>query len=192
MADSSKPPEERSVKGSLLIDFVKMIRGNPDLPWSEHMLPEDMDLVNQMILPASWYPMESFQRIGIAIFKLVAKEDYGLLRFYGRSMADKFNEELPGLVCEGRPADTLNKQGLIQQRLYSFDVAQTEDVGPCHMIVHIYTTPEEVAAKQMIEINSGLVERLLELSGATNIRVKLVEAVWEGAEKSSLEVKWEE
>jgi hypothetical protein len=192
MADSSKPSKERQVKGSLLVDFVKMIRATPDLPWADHLPAEDLELVNQMILPASWYPLESFQRIGLAVFKLVAKENYDMLRAYGRSQADKLHQENPGMVSQGRPGDTLEKQRVIQQRFYSFDLTESEDVGPGHIIVHIYTNPEEVGVKMMIEINSGQVERLIELSGGTNIEVKLIEAVWEGADRSSLEVKWEE
>jgi len=192
MKDSSKPPEGRYVKGSLFLDFIKMIRGNPDLPWSDHLAPQDLDLIDQMILPASWYPMESFQRIGLAIFKLVVKENYELLRAYGRSLADKLHEENPGMVCEGRPSGTLEKHRTIQERQYSFEITRAEEVGPGHIIVHIYTTPEEVGVKMMIEINSGMVERLIELSGGRNIKVRLIEAVWEGADKSSLEVKWEE
>lgn len=192
MADSSKPLEGRYVKGSLLLDFANMIETSPGLPWSDHLLPEDLELIGQMILPASWYPVESFQRIGLAAFVLLAKENYAIIRAYGRSLADKLNEEYPGMVCKGRASGTIEKHRAIQERLYSFEITRAEQIGPGHIAVHIYTTPEEVGVRPMMEINSGTVERLIELSGGRNIEVKVTEAVWEGADRSTLEVKWEE
>jgi hypothetical protein len=192
MTDPKKPPEGRYVKGSLMLDYVKTIKANPDLPWSDHLLPEDVELIKQYILPASWYPMEQYQRIGLAVFKLLVKENYEFLYAYGRSVADKMNADNPGLVVEGRARDTLVKYRAIQDRGYSFKAVETDDVGPGHIIVHILSAPEEKAAKLLIEIVSGTIGRLIELSGGKNVKIKLTESVWEGADQDSLEITWEE
>ena len=193
MPESTKPSQGRHIKGSLIIDYVKMIRANPQLPWAEHLRPEDLELLKQMILPSSWYPMEVFQRIGMATFKLVAKENYAIIRAYGRAVSDRANAENPGLVVKGRARDTLRKYREFQNRLYSFKAADTEDLGPQHLLIHILTVPgEEAEAKLIVEITSGTVERMIELSGGRNIQVKPIEAVWQGAKQNTLEVTWEE
>ena len=55
-----------------------------------------------------------------------------------------------------------------------------------------FSLPEEHGAKVIMEIVAGTVERLIELSGGKNVSVEFTEKVWEGGEKNSLEVKWEE
>jgi len=97
-----------------------MIRASPQLPWADHLKPEDLELINQFILPASWYPMEAFQRIGMAAFKLVAKENFAILRAYGSFLADRMKAENPGLVQAGRPAETIKCYQAIHERLCSF------------------------------------------------------------------------
>jgi len=188
MPESSKPSQGRRVKGSLIVDYVKMVRANSQLPWAEHLRPEDLELLKQMILPASWYPIQVLQRIGMAAFKLVAKENYAIIRAFGRAVADRANAENPG-----RARDTLRKYREFQNRLYSFKAAETEDLSPRHLLIHILSVPgEEAEVKLIVEISSGTVERLIELSGARNIRIKLTEAVWQGAGRNTLDVTWEE
>ena len=187
------PPRERSVKGSVILDYVKMIRANPHLPWSDHLQPGDLEVINQLILPASWYPLDLFQRVGLAVFKLVAKENYSLLRAYGRALADKMHAENPGLLVKGRPLDTLHKYRAIQDRLYSFKALDTEDISPQHMIVRIYSLslPEDIGIAVYIEQISGTMERLVELSGGGQVRVQLLESVLQGAKQKTLEITWE-
>ena len=191
MADSSKPPEERSVKGSVILDYVKMIRANPHLPWKELLKPEEWEQINRLILPASWYPLPLFQRVGLAVFKLIAKESYTLLRAYGRSLADQMHAENPGLVVKGRPLDTLHKYSAIHHRLYSFKGLDIEDISPQHIITHIYSQPEEIGIPAYLEQISGTVERLIELSGGRQVQVKLIESVLKGAKQNTLDQTWE-
>ena len=193
MPYATKPPEGRYVKGNLIVDYVKMIRSNPQLPWAEYLTPQDLELIKQLILPSSWYPIEVLQRIGMAAFKLVAKGNYAVIRAYGRALADRTNQENPGLVVKGLARNTLRKYREFQNRLYSFKAAETEDLSPQHLLIHIFSVPaEEAEAKLIIEISSGTIERLIELSGGRNIKVKLIEAVREGAGPNTLEVSWEE
>ena len=47
-------PKGRFVKGNVVLDYARMIRANPGLAWSKHLLAEDLEQIRQMILPASW------------------------------------------------------------------------------------------------------------------------------------------
>jgi len=186
-----KLSKDRRVKGSVIIDYLKIIRANPDLPWAEHLTPSDLEQLDQMILPSSWYPIDLFERIGIAIFKLVSKDNYDIVHSFGRMVGERINTENPGLVVPDRPNDTLNKYLVIQDRLYSFKFIEKGDSSPGQTIVHIHSEPEDQGAPLLISSTSGTIERLIELSGARNIKFNLIESVAKGADKNSLEVTWE-
>ena len=61
----------RSVKGVLFADYVRMLRAHRDESWAEYLGRRS----SRHIDPDGWYPMETFERLGIAILKTVANED---------------------------------------------------------------------------------------------------------------------
>jgi hypothetical protein len=126
------------------------------------------------------------------VFKLIAKENYALLRVYGRALADQMHADNPGLVVKGRPRDTLHKYVAIQDRLYSYKAIDTEDISPQHLIARIYSLPEDIGIPVYIEQVSGTVERLVELSGGRQVQIKLLESVLQGAKQNTLDMTWEE
>ncbi|OGP57483.1 MAG: hypothetical protein A2V67_06605 [Deltaproteobacteria bacterium RBG_13_61_14] len=191
MPESSKPPAGRWVKGSALVDYVMLMRANPDLAWAENLLAEDLAQLKQMILPASWYPADLFQRLGVAVFKLVSKESYEVVRGFGRFLADRMNKENPGLVVPGRAQDTLSKYRVIQERLYSFKIIEIVESGPGRSRLRISTEPGDVAARLLAEVTAATAGRLVELSGGRNLEMKLLKAVWEGAKQTTLVASWE-
>ncbi|HUT55677.1 MAG TPA: hypothetical protein VM658_19965 [bacterium] len=184
-------PSNRSVKGSVVIDYVRMVRATPDQPWDRYLLPEDMALIKQMVLPGSWYPIGFFQRIGLAVFKLVAKENNELLRAFGKSIADRLHADHPGMVSKDKPRNTLEKYIWIQKRFYNFDAFNTEDQGPGRLLVHIYSLPEEVGIPVYIIQISGMVERLIELSGHTFLGIKVTTANEPDRIISTMDVSWQ-
>jgi hypothetical protein len=62
----------RHVKGVLFADYVRMLRAHRDRPWTQYLQPEDLPYLDQRIDPGQWYPMETFERLGIAIMHAVA------------------------------------------------------------------------------------------------------------------------
>lgn len=45
------------VKGTLLVDYVKAIKGNKDREWDKWLEPEDWELIEGNVLPSQWYPL---------------------------------------------------------------------------------------------------------------------------------------
>ena len=191
MTTTEQASSARSVKGSVIIDYLKIIRANPDLPWSDHLLPGDLEQLGQMILPASWYPVDLFQRMGQAIFKLVSKENYQVVRSFGRALADRLNAENPSLVVPGKGLDTVKKYLAIQGRLYSFEVFKLGELDPGRMVIHIQTSPEDKEDRLLVEAVSGTILRLIELAGGKNAEIKILKASWKGDDRISLEIAWE-
>ena len=63
---------DQKVKGTMLIDQVRMIRGNKDKDWNKYLTPEDLNIIKGRVLPAAWYPLETYKRCGRAVFQLLA------------------------------------------------------------------------------------------------------------------------
>jgi hypothetical protein len=187
-----KDQKERLVKGHVVHDFVKMIRANPDLPWSEHLLPEDLDLIRQYILPASWYPIGFFNRVGLAVFKLLGKEDHSFIRVYGAAIADQLNEKHPSMVVKGDPRQTLERNIRIHRNSYSYDAFEIEDKGPNHIHVHIFTLPDEVGISVYAEQIAGTDIRLIELSGYPGATVEVTSSEEKGVVKTTLDISWKD
>jgi len=188
----TKKPEGRFVKGSVLVDYVKLMRASPQLPWADHLAPADLEQLQQMILPASWYPVELFQRLGLAVFKLVSKESYEVVRNFGRFLAEQMNAQNPGLVVKDRPRDTLNKYQVIQDRLFSYKVVEIQEQGPGRLIFQANFLPQNVGIQLYMEATAGTLGRLIEFSGGRNVRTRLLEGMWQGGNSNTMEVTWEE
>ena len=58
---------ERRVKGTLFVDYVRMLRSRREMDWSKHLTAVDLGYLVQRIDPDGWYPMETFERMGLAI-----------------------------------------------------------------------------------------------------------------------------
>lgn len=68
---------DRKCKGSVMLDIVKVVRAFRDLDWGEYLKPEDWEIIDAMVIPTEWYPIDSYMRIGMAVYKVVAKGGQG-------------------------------------------------------------------------------------------------------------------
>ena len=57
------------VRGVLLADYVRMIRGKKDVDWSIQLEHIDLLYLKERIDPERWYPMSTFERFGNAILR---------------------------------------------------------------------------------------------------------------------------
>jgi hypothetical protein len=69
------------------MDQVRLIRGNKDHEWDSYLKPEDWEIITQDILPSAWYPLETYQRCGWAVFNILGGGDPNLARLRNYSKA---------------------------------------------------------------------------------------------------------
>ena len=60
------------VKGTMITDYVKLVRSNPDKDWGRYLEDGDWEIINGQVLSSAWYPYEFFRRLGYAVFKEIA------------------------------------------------------------------------------------------------------------------------
>jgi hypothetical protein len=82
------------VKGSLLTDLAKMIRRAHDKPWQKWLTLEDMKILNDMIIPAAWYPLDTFRRAGVAAYNVFGFGRPDALRQWGRDSVVRMQAEV--------------------------------------------------------------------------------------------------
>lgn len=180
----------RNVKGSLFVDYVRMIRGNKKVDWSGELRPEDLSYLVQKIDPSGWYPMTSFERMGNAILKHVAGGSLDAVRMWGRLSVDALRAQTPELVAEDNPIETLQRFRVLRSTFFDFEAlkVQTLHDDEARILVHYYmgAMAEQAASYQTM----GFFERLLELAGAKTVEARFERESWLGHEKTLLALDW--
>lgn len=181
----------RQVKGVLFVTYVRMVRGNKDLPWAAHLRPEDQPYLQQRVDESAWYPMESFERLGLAVFRLVAKGNLTLVRSWGRLSAVEMAGSFEGLVVAGDPRETLMRIQVVRRSFFDFEpvtVLEIDDAAAMlEMAYGMSPAAEEAAAMQSL----GFFEGLVELSDGRVTEAALVERAWAGDPRTVLRLAWD-
>lgn len=180
----------RQVKGSLFVDYVRMLRMRKDVDWSRRLDPEDLPFLAQRVEPDRWYPMETFERMGLAILNVIANGDLELVRGFGKASLDWLSMQHPQLLAEHDPRESLMRFHVMRQSFFSYPALQvtrlTEGEATLAISYRMGDVAEEAAALQTL----GFFERLLELAGATTVLAKLSRKRWEGDPGTVLELRW--
>jgi hypothetical protein len=180
----------RQVRGALFADYVRMIHAHKEVDWSKYLDEEDLPYQSLWIDLDGWYPMETYERMGLAILENVAQGDLGLIRRWGRETVDVLYREQPDLFAHGDPRETFSRFQGLRQTLFNFLCVESRLIkdGKALLIIDYGMSPlaEEAACHQSI----GFMERLMELSGAEDVEVRLTACSWKGDERTVMEVLW--
>lgn len=181
----------KHVKGSLFVDYVRMLRAHKGTPLESYLQTGDLEYLSQRIDPAAWYPMDVYERMGRAIFAEIAGHDLELARNWGRKTIDELARAQPELFAVNA-RETFMRFQVLRQSLFDFPAAQFSAIhdGEARLEISYGMSPqaEEAATHQSM----GFLERLLELSGARNPEVRLRSRSWDGDDKTVILVRWQQ
>ena len=163
---------ERSLKGTVILDLVKIIRALKDLPWDEYLQPEDWEIINSMALPTAWYPIESYMRMGLAVFKLAAGGSEEAVRQFGRqAMQGLFNGPYRPFLDKGDPHQAVGKFIELRRSLFNFSRMEAEKVSENSLRM---TISELGDLKEGVEVFALLaqvhLEEIAAMNGAREVR----------------------
>lgn len=185
----SNPPQRR-VRGVLFVDYVRMARGKKDVRWGEHLDQEDLLLLAQKIDPEGWYPMETFERLGVAILKEVALGQLEGVRMWGRFQVFSVRKQFPTLVAEGEPRETMMRFGVLADSFFDYGALEVHAVDEDHATVFIRYQMGKVAEETASFQTMGFFEGLLEAAGAKEVHARFLSRAWTGDEKTVLDLHW--
>ena len=180
----------RQVRGMLFVDYVRMIRGRKDVDWLPYLDGADLAYLSQPIDPAGWYPMETFERLGVAILKEIAHGQQEGVRMWGRFQVLTSRKQFPELVAEGSPRETVMRFRTLSRGFFDYDavtVAEAlDDSARVHVQYAMGAEAEEAACNQTL----GFFEQLVERAGGTEVRGEFVQRSWAGADRTAIDLRW--
>jgi hypothetical protein len=180
----------RCVRGDFFAEYVRMIRRRKDVAWDRVFPPDDMPYLKQHIEPEEWYPMETFERFGIAILSEIDGAGLDAVRAWGRFSASRYCAEHPNLVASHDPIESLMRLKVMRSTLFNFPAFDIPMLIDHHARVvvtyHMGPTAEEAACHQTL----GFCEEVLALSGATEIRGSFQERAWKGDPRTLFSLEW--
>jgi len=180
----------RSVRGSFFAEYVRMIRRRKNVDWETILPPEDLLYVWQQIKPDEWYPMATFERLGIAILDHLEGATLDAVRLWGRFSAQQFEDD-SNMIVPGEPVESLMRLRVVRSTLFdfpAFDIPMlTEGHAYVAMTYHMSPRAEEAACNQTM----GFCEGVVSLSGGGNVRAVFKERAWEGDSRTLFDLEWE-
>jgi hypothetical protein len=178
------------VKGTLFVDYVRMMRGYKEADWSKLLIADDHRYLQERIEPDGWYPMETFERMGLAILAEIAKGDLQLSRTWGKAQVDWIIVQHPGLVAQGDPCDTLMRFRVLRNSFFDYPALEIRAISDGEAAVEVTygmtPTAEHAASLQTM----GFFERLLEFAGARAVTAWFSTQTWTGDRVTALQLRW--
>lgn len=180
----------RQVRGVLFLDYVRMLRGfKARAP--EYLSTDDMVYLQTHVEPDVWYPMAVFERLGLAILALVARNEMFPVRLWGRYTAGQLHKTYPALLEVNDPVETLNRFRVLRDTFFDFPALNVQmlhdDESQIAITYFMGDLAEEAAATQTM----GFFEGLLELANAKDVRAEFRERAWAGAPRTLLTLAWQ-
>ena len=168
-----------------------MIRRRKNVDWEAILPTEDVVYVWQQILPNEWYPMATFERLGIAILDHLEGASLDAVRLWGRFSAQQFAGGQDRLVVEGEPIESLMRLRVMRSTLFdfpAFDIPMlTEGHAYVSVTYHMSPRAEEAACHQTL----GFCEGVVSLAGGGSVRSEFRERAWAGGARTVFELEWD-
>jgi hypothetical protein len=184
-------PLARHVRGSFFVEYVRMIRRRKDVDWMHTLRVEDLALVQQRIAHEAWYPMASFERLGLAILANFGGAGLEAVRMWGHFSAQQFARDHLTLIAANDPVETLMRLKVQRATLFDFPAFDIPTLIDGHAVVTVNygmaPTAEEAACHQTL----GFCEGILALAGARDIKGTPRELSWLGAAQTALVLDWQ-
>lgn len=181
----------RRVKGILFVDYVRMLRSRSDVDWSRHLQPVDLGYLVQRIDKQAWYPMDTFERMGIAILAEIAQGSLEMVRMFGRTSIDWLCRTYENLVAPGDPVDTVMRFQVLRRSFFDYAALEIPSIadGEATILVsyQMGNLAEEAASWQTL----GFFERLLEVAGGSDVKAYFTSRSWAGDLITTIDLKWE-
>lgn len=185
--------EVKQVKGTMLIDQVRMIRGNKDKEWNKYLKPEDLTIVQGMVLPAAWYPVETYKRCGRAVFQVLAGGNTDIVRLRGRIRGKElFETTYKHVIADRNPLNALSSFVNLYGQLFMPNPLEFKKIDNKHVNVsYSYEDKADPGNLPFCYQLMGHFDSLLEMAGGQNAKIEFTKKLWEGADATVFDIKWD-
>ena len=148
------------VKGTVIVDLVRIIRSQKNTDWSKYLKPEDLQIVKSLVVASMWYPGDSFWRISLAVTSEVAKMQLDMAFEFGRLSAQSFLKVYKRLLVKGDPVASLENCVNLWDSFYDFEGAEYQgrevEKGPDWIKFTVYDYPDMIIPEMRAPYFYGL------------------------------------
>jgi len=174
------------VKGVWILDYAKMIKNllkvNPEKKsdFDEWLTEKDWEIINSMILPVQYYPYECFQRIGQAVFKVVARSNLDASRAFGRKMISELLKFYKRLLVKNDPLESLKRFISFHTEYFKEVQAKSEliDSSPKSAVIRLKLTDTDKKYPEAAEAFAwqlgGSFEQLAAVAEGKKIKLSII------------------
>jgi hypothetical protein len=165
----------------MLMESVRLIRENKDHDWKKYLTEEDMKVVFGTVMPNSWYPIEIYEHAGIAIFKEIAQGNNEMAKIWGKFVIEDLGKRFyHNLIKLGDPMGAIGRCQTFIAQWFQFDdpdfhAIEVEKISNNQSKITIRYDHEYEAFEPYIHELAGIFERIVELNGGKEVKVKIVE-----------------
>jgi len=178
------------VRGSLFLDYVRMLKARRDVEWSRYLAPEDLPYLEQEVDLGAWYPMATFERLGLAILKVVAGGDLEAVRSWGKLTVRPLATLQGKLLVENDPRESLMRFHVLRRTFFDFEAASVTRLHDTEVRLEIAYRMSPDAEEAACYQTMGFFEGLVELAGGREVKARFDEQAWRGAKRTLLVVSW--
>src|SRR5262245_9873230 len=114
-----------------------MIRGRKDVDFGKYLDAEDLAMLRGRIDPWAWYPMETFERMGLASRNGIGLGQLPGVRMWGRSQVQSSRREFPDLVVDGKPEETMMRFRVLATSFFDYAAIEVPQIDDESAIVSI-------------------------------------------------------
>ena len=178
------------VKGVLFADYVRMLRAHRGRSWADYVQPEDLPFLEDDVDPLAWYPMDTFERLGLAIFETIAEGDFGLVRDWGRASVAHVIGDNPHVIVRGDPRESLMRFSVLRRSLFDFEALEVLQLSDASASVGVEYGMQPLAEQAAAVQTMGFLEGLLEMAEAADVHAEFLESSWRGDRQTIIGIAW--
>ena len=187
------------IKGTVLLDYIRIIRSNPDRNWDKYLKKEDWEVVNSRVLPSMWYPYGLFFRTGKAVFEEIAAGNLQIAKQFGKANAETlfkgaYKSMLDSILAQGGGVVRfLERYASLSLSLFNFITVNLEEITEKNvkLTIDVEMDATEMLAEPYFNQLAGTVESLVTMSGGKNPKVVFISKYWENDPNTVYDVSWD-
>ena len=183
---------DEKVKGIMMVEQVRMIRGNKNLDWNKYLEPQDWKIINSKILPSAWYSLDTYRRCGKAVFQLLAGGNADIVRLRDRMRGKElFETTYKHIVSERSMMNALRSFVTMYGQIFNVSPVGFQEIAAKHAAVsHDYDHSDPGNLPFCYQL-MGHLDTLVEMTGGKNGKIERVKKLWEGAHSTVFDIQWE-
>jgi len=181
----------KNVRGILFVDYVRMVRSTKSVDWSKHLTETDRRILAERIDPDGWYPMATFERLGLAILKEVAQGQLEGVRMWGRFQVDAVRKAFPMLVSAGDPRESLMRFDVLAGSFFEPNAFRVLAVSDSDGLVEVRYGMSPLAEETASNQTLGFFERLVEIAGGRAVDARFKSRSWAGDDTTIIALNWD-